>query len=71
MGRIDLKKQWDSVLLVLLDEDFEPISLHGVPRKYVKEALLLPGSKARNQRGQLAVTKFKAISKLLWSRDDL
>lgn len=66
LGSIRLDHEWDSVLLVLLDERFEVIEMWEAERQSVEEAILAPGSKARNERGALAVTKFKSIGKKVW-----
>lgn len=66
LGSIDRTKQWDAVLMVLLDENFDAIEIHEASRKAVLAALVAPGSKARNERGALGVNKFKAIGKLRW-----
>jgi len=68
IGTIQLDKKWDAVLLVLLDEDFEATEIYEARRSAVKAALLAPGSKARNERGALSVSKFKSIGRLLWCR---
>ena len=68
LGSIDITKEWDSVLLVLLDENFDATEIYEAEREAVLAALTAPGSKARNERGALAVTKFKAIGKLRWRR---
>jgi hypothetical protein len=68
IGSIKLEKKWDAVLLVLLNEDFEAFEIHEALRGAVTKALVAPGSKARNERGALAVSKFKSIGKLRWSR---
>jgi len=68
IGSIKLEKKWDAVLLVLLNEDFEAFEIHEASRGAVTKALVAPGSKARNERGALAVSKFKSIGKLRWSR---
>lgn len=68
LGKIKLDHPWDSVILILLDEDFEPISIHEAKRDDVEAALLAPGSKARNERGALGLSKFKSISARIWSR---
>ena len=70
LGSIRLDHEWDTVVLVLMDQDFEPLEVWEAPRTVVKRELLRPGSKARNQRGALSVSKFKAIGKLRWSCDD-
>ena len=68
VGSIDVTKDWDAVLLVLLDENFDAEAMYEAERMAVVEALSAPGSKARNERGQLGITKFKAIGKLRWHR---
>ena len=70
IGKIDLKKDWDGVLLVLLDSDFEPTAIYEARRPEICEALTKPGSKARTERGALSVNKFKSIGKLAWCRTD-
>jgi hypothetical protein len=65
---INRKKEWDGVLLVLLDSDFEPTEIFEADRMPVIEALEKPGSKARNERGAMAVSKFKAIGRRVWNR---
>jgi hypothetical protein len=66
VGSIDLKNEWDAVLLVLLDEDFEAVEIFEAQRPAVEAALLAPGSRARNERHSLAVSKFKSIGRRRW-----
>jgi hypothetical protein len=66
MGAIDATKEFDGVLLVLLDERFEATAIYEADRDAVLRALAAPGSKARNERGALPVVKFKAIGRLRW-----
>ncbi len=69
LGRIDLSKEWDVVVLVLLNEEYEPIEIHEAQRPEIEAALRAPGSKSRNERGALSVSKFKSIGQLMWPRD--
>jgi hypothetical protein len=69
LGRIDLEKDWDAVLLVLLDEDLEAIAIYEAPRHKVTAALTKPGSRSRNERGALGVSQFKSIAAQVWHRD--
>ena len=69
LGSIRLDHEWDSVLLVLLDDRFEVIEMWEADRPAVERAILAPGSKARNERGALAVTKFKKIGAKVWPVD--
>ena len=69
LGRIQLDKEWDTVLLALMDEDLEVLSMYEAARPEIERALLAPGSKARNERGALSVSKFKAIGHEVWKRE--
>lgn len=66
IGSIDITKEFDSVVLVLLDENFDATEIWEVERDAVLEALAASGSKARNERGALPISKFKAIGRLRW-----
>lgn len=68
VGSIRLAHEWDSVALILMDQDFEPLEVFEAERSAVERELNRPGSKARNERGALAVSKFKAIGALRWRR---
>ena len=67
VGRIDIKnKAWDSVVLVFLNKRFEPEEVWEASRAALEPALAKPGSKARNERGQLSISQFKAVGKQVW-----
>jgi hypothetical protein len=68
LGSIKPDHAWHGVLLVLLDEDLEPTAIYEARRARIAEALQRPGSKARNERGALSVSKFRSIAKLRWQR---
>jgi len=68
VGSINCKHDWDTVMLVLLDEDLNATAIHEADRAAVVAALEVPGSKARNERGALAVSQFKSIGRLVWSK---
>ena len=68
LGSIDIEKEWDAVLMVLLDENFDATHIYEANRADVIAAITAPGSKARNERGALGVNKFKSIATLRWSR---
>ena len=69
LGAIRLEKKWDVVLMVLLDERFEATAIYEAYRPAISAALTEPGSKARNERGQLGVAKFKSIGHTVWPPD--
>lgn len=66
VGSIQLDKEWDAVLLVLLTENLDLSEIFEAPRAAVTEALLRPGSAARNERGALGVNAFKRIATQVW-----
>lgn len=69
LGSIDLAQPFDSVLLVLLDSDFNAYAMYEASREAVVTAITKPGSKARNERGALAIRQFIAISSPRWLRE--
>jgi hypothetical protein len=69
LGSIDIKKDWDAVLLVILDEHFDAAAMYEADRPAVISAITAPGSKARNERGALSVSKFRSIAKVRWRRE--
>lgn len=69
VGSIDVSKDWDAVLLVLLDEQFDATAIYEADRVSVIAALSAPGSKSRNERGAMGVSKFKSIGRLVWKRE--
>jgi hypothetical protein len=67
LGAIRPGKKWDAVMMVLLDSEFNATEIWEAERVVVLEALDAPGSKARNERGALSVSKLKSIGRLRWS----
>jgi hypothetical protein len=66
VGGIKLDYEWETVALVLMYGDFAPLAIYEAERADIERALQLPGSKSRNERGALAVSKFKSIASLVW-----
>lgn len=69
LGSIQPEKEWDAVLMVLLDAEFNATEIWEADRSPILAALSAPGSRARNERGALAVTQFKSLGKLRWSHE--
>ena len=68
IGQLKMDADWDSVALVLLDENYEPMEIYEASRDVIAEAMQDNDSK-RNKRGAMSVAKFKIIGELAWSRD--
>jgi hypothetical protein len=71
VGSIDLRQPFDTVLLVLLDADYNAFQIFEADRSAVEALLTRLGSKARNERGSVGISQFKAISRLRWARSEL
>lgn len=65
MGAIKPETEFDSVMLVLLQNDFEPVAIYEATREQVLTALTKTDSNAR-QRGVLAVSEFKRLGVQRW-----
>lgn len=68
IGKIDITKEFDGVLLVLMNEALDATAIYEADRASVVAALTAPGSKSRNERGALGVAKFKSIGRRIWSK---
>ncbi len=66
VGSIRLEHDWEAVILVLMDELFELQAMSEADRQAMEAALSKPGSKARNEPGALAVSKFISIGQKVW-----
>jgi hypothetical protein len=67
LGSIRIDKEWHAVLMVLLDQNYDATEIYEAERPAVESVLKAPPySKARHERGAMAVSKFKAIGHLRW-----
>lgn len=69
LGQLNLDSPWDSVLLVLMDEDYEPYAIYEAERDEVLAAMGA-SSPSRAKRGAMSVARFKIIGRLAWTRED-
>ena len=60
---------WESVILVLMDEDYEPYEIYEAEREDLLE-YINKSSSNRARRGALSVARFKVIGRLAWTRED-
>lgn len=69
VGQLKADKEWDRVVLVLMDEHFEPTDIYEAERDVVLDELTDAGHSRRKNRGALSVAKFKNIAKLVWIKE--
>jgi len=70
IGQLKAEQVWDSVMLVLMDEQFEPYEIYEAERADVLAALQEAEGSKRQKRGAMSVAKFKAIGRLVWTREE-
>lgn len=68
VSRIDITKEFDSVMLVLMHGKYDVLEILEAPRHRVIERLKAPGSKSRNERGSMGVAQFRSISSRVWPK---
>lgn len=68
ISKIDTSKKFDSVMLVLMRDDYEVYEIWEAGRQAVIDRLTAPGSRSRNERGQMSVSQFKDIADQVWPK---
>lgn len=66
LGSLKVTSVFDTVMLVMLNPAYQPWIIWEAPREVVIKALLVPGSKSRNERGALSISKFKSFANVVW-----
>lgn len=65
IGQLKLNQDWDAVVLVLMDEDYEPQEIWRARRDELSE-YLDSASANRAKRGAMSVARFRIIGELVW-----
>lgn len=68
IGQLRIEQEWDSVVLVLMDENFEPFEIYEADRADVLDDISQSDSR-RRKRGAMSVARFKHLGRLVWARD--
>jgi len=68
MGQIKASEHWDSVVLVLMNDDYDTFEIYEIDRDTLEDNV---SSKESNQgkRGAMTVARFKKIATLIWSAE--
>jgi hypothetical protein len=69
IGQIKVEQEWDSIMLILMDEQYEPVAIYEADRDVILEAVEQTSAKRRS-RGALSVNRFKKIGRCVWARED-
>ena len=66
IGQVKLDQEWDSVMLILMDDNYEAQAIYEASREAIVEAMAETSAK-RAKRGAMSVARFKAIGECVWS----
>jgi hypothetical protein len=66
IGQLKTEQEWDSVMLILMDDDYEPLEIYEAERAALLEAVA-ETSANRAKRGAMSVGRFKAIGRKVWA----
>jgi len=70
IGQLKLDKEWDLVMLVLMDENYEPSEIYEAERAAILDSLEGRENNQRNRRGAMSIARFRHISRLVWTREE-
>ncbi|MDH5445891.1 MAG: hypothetical protein OEY52_10060 [Gammaproteobacteria bacterium] len=70
IGQLKIEQDWDAILLVIMDENYETDCIYEAERGEVLDALKEQTDSNRNKRGAMSVSKFKNIARVVWTRDE-
>ena len=67
IGQLKMNQEWDAVVLVLMDEDYQPNEIYQAERDDI-EAYVSASSASRSKRGAMSVARFKIVGELVWDK---
>jgi len=68
LGQLKLDKEWDSVVLVLMNDDYLPVEIFEATRHDIFDNL--NDNSGRMKRGAMSVAKFRNIATLVWTQEE-
>ncbi len=69
IGQLKLDKEWDRIMLVLMDENYESSEIYEATRDEIIGALEGRSSQ-RSRRGAMSIARFRHVSRLVWTREE-
>lgn len=68
IGQLKVNQEWDAVVLVIMNDDFEPVEIYEASRESLAESL--DEKSNRSKRGAMSVARFKHLANLVWTNDE-
>ena len=70
IGQLKMEREWDSVVLVLMNADFETDAMYEADKQDIIDAMAEQDKGQRNKRGAMSVARFKNVARLVWTREE-
>lgn len=69
LGQLNANGDWNTLLLVIMDDEYEPCEIYEATRDDIMGEVDEAAGSKRSKRGALSVAKFRNISWLIWTRE--
>ncbi len=70
LGQLNPDGRWDSVVMVLFDDDYLPIEMYEASAEAIRSALQGKPDSKNKKRGAMSVAQFKIIGELVWTAEE-
>jgi hypothetical protein len=70
IGQLNPDQDWDFVVLVLFDEQYEAEEIFEASREAIAAAMENKADSARKKRGAMSIAQFKIIGNRVWTREN-
>ncbi len=70
IGQLKVDQEWDSIMLVLMDENLETFEIYEAERAEILNDLDQVNKSNRRSRGAMSVARFRNIGRLVWTREN-
>ncbi|MDH5228707.1 MAG: hypothetical protein OEZ58_14685 [Gammaproteobacteria bacterium] len=69
IGQMKTDQDWDSLVLVIMNAEYEPVEIYEADREIVENAIDEQKNSNRKKRGAMSLAKFKKIAHLAWTSE--
>jgi hypothetical protein len=69
IGQLNPDQDWDYVVLVLFDDNYQPEEIYEASRDDIADALEGKKESGRKKRGAMSIAQFKIIGERVWTRE--
>lgn len=70
IGQLNPQQDWDYVVLVLFDENYEPMEIYEASKEDIELAMSERADSSRKKRGAMSIAQFKIIGHLVWTAEN-